>query len=150
MESQNTMENLEQSITALQKVLEEHTLERSPMDYAVTQTGLGEAYLRLAEYKEEPWRYLRKSIVAYQEALKVYTRSQFRIEYARTMGNLAVSYGELAWVGTRMDPCLEARKCIHEALDILTEKEFPLDHKKFQEALKRIEKVYDWVRWELM
>ena len=150
MESPDTMENLEQSITALQKALEEHTLERSPVDYAVAQTSLGEAYRRLAEYKEEPWRCLRKSIVAYKEALKVYTLNQFRVEYARTMGSLAVSYGELAWVGTRMDPCLLARKCIHEALDILTEKEFPQEHQKFQKVLERIEEIYDRVRWELM
>ena len=150
MESQDTIENLEKSIAALQKALEEHTLECSPMDYAETQASLGEAYRRFAEHREEPWRFLRKSIVAYQEALKVYTRSQFRIEYARTMGNIAVSYGELAWVGIRMDPCLLARKCIHEALDILTEKEFPREHQQFQKALERIEEIYDRVRWELM
>jgi len=107
----------------------------------MTQSNLGEAYCHFVDHHNEQGRYLRKSIVAYHEALKIFTRQQSPIDYARTMGGLAITYGEFACVEIRMDYCTESRKYIREALDILTEKEFPLDHQKFQKAHEKIDEI---------
>ncbi|MBN1883795.1 MAG: tetratricopeptide repeat protein [Deltaproteobacteria bacterium] len=143
------VENLKRAVAACEEALKVRTLERSPKDYAMTQGNLGIMYRKLAKYHEEPKEYLRKSIKAYQEVLKVFSNPRLLIYYAQTMGNLAITYIQLARLENREEHCQEARRCINEALNIYTEKEFPLDYQRMMRILEAIDEIYGRVQKEL-
>ncbi len=60
------------AIKAFQNALKITTVEQFPMDYAMTQNNIGNAYSTLAEVEEKA-RNCKKAIEAYQNALKIFT-----------------------------------------------------------------------------
>jgi hypothetical protein len=46
------------------------------------------------------------------------------------MENLGMAYGRFALLENREEHCRRARECFHEALQILTEKDYPLNYQK--------------------
>lgn len=59
-----------------EEALEVYTLEHFPVQYAIIQHNLGNAYRNLAEI-ENRHENLKRAIEAYEEALKVFTKEKF-------------------------------------------------------------------------
>ncbi|MEM2930854.1 MAG: tetratricopeptide repeat protein, partial [Thermoproteota archaeon] len=64
------------AIKAYEEALKVYTRERFPMDYAMTQNNLGNAYRTLAEVEDKAEN-CKKAIKAYEEALKIFTEKEF-------------------------------------------------------------------------
>ena len=73
------MDKLEKSVAAYREALKERTRERVPLDWAMTQTGLGNALLRLGE-REPGLGKLEEAVAAYREALEERTRERVPLE----------------------------------------------------------------------
>lgn len=78
------------SIAAYQEALKVTTLKDFPMDYAVTQNNLGNAYRTLAEVEDKAEN-CKISIVTFEEALKVYTKDELPEPYRVAMENLEIT-----------------------------------------------------------
>jgi hypothetical protein len=63
---------------------------------------------------------------------------------------LALTYGKLAKQEIREDICRKAQKYIREALNILTESEYPQDYHRLIGNLKLIEESCSQIRNELI
>ena len=61
--------HLEDAVTAYSEGLKEQTRERSPLDWAVTQSNLGRALFVLG-FRGSDAAYLEKAVASYREALK--------------------------------------------------------------------------------
>ncbi|MDD2777267.1 MAG: tetratricopeptide repeat protein, partial [Methanocellales archaeon] len=79
--------NCKKAIKAYNEALKVYTLERFPMDYAMTQNNLGAAYQTLAEV-EAKTENCKKAINAYEEALKVFNKEAFPEIYPLVERNL--------------------------------------------------------------
>lgn len=80
-------EYLKIAIKAYEEALKVRTLERFPMDYAMTQNNLGNAYNTLAEVEAKADN-CKKAIRAYEESLKVFTKDEFPETYPLVEDNL--------------------------------------------------------------
>jgi tetratricopeptide (TPR) repeat protein len=80
-------ENCKKAIKAYEEALKVYTLERFPMDYAMTQNNLGTAYSTLAEVEAKAEN-CKKAIKAYEEALKIFTEEKFPEIYSLVAENL--------------------------------------------------------------
>lgn len=69
------MENIARAIRAYEEALRIRTIEKYPVEYAVTQNNLGTAYCCLAEASDREGN-LSRAILAYEEALKIYTADE--------------------------------------------------------------------------
>ena len=72
-----------------------YKVESYPINYAMTQNNLGNAYRTLSEVRDKESN-LEKAIEAYREALKVRTVESYPIDYATTQNNLGNAYRTLA------------------------------------------------------
>ena len=75
------------AVQAYEEALKVYTLDRFPMDYAMTQNNLGAAYSTLAAVEAKAAN-CKKAIEAYEEALKVFTEGDFPEIYPLIKGNL--------------------------------------------------------------
>jgi len=75
------------AIKAYEEALKVRTLDRFPMDYAMTQNNLGNAYRTLGEVEAKAEN-CKKAIKAYEEALKVFTKEEFPEIYLLVKSNL--------------------------------------------------------------
>ena len=131
---QHKAENCNKAIRAYKEALKVYTLDRFPMDYAMTQNNLGNAYSTLAEVEAKAEN-CKKAIRAYREALKVYTLDRFPMQYAMTQNNLGTAYGTLAQVEAKAENCKKAIKACEEALKVYTLACFPMDYAGTQNNL---------------
>jgi len=127
-------EYMKTAITAYREALKVYTLERFPMDYAMTQNNLGNAYGRLAEVEAKAEN-CKKAIEAHKEALKVYTLERFPMDYAMTQNNLGTTYVTLAEVEAKAENCKEAITACEEALKVYTLERFPIQYGTTQNNL---------------
>jgi predicted RNA methylase len=81
-------------INACQRALEVFTVEKYPLEYAMAQNNLGNAYNKLAEVKDKETN-AQNAIIACQKALEIYTIEKYPIEYTRTQSNLEYAKGLL-------------------------------------------------------
>jgi broad specificity phosphatase PhoE len=72
-------------------------VDQYPIEYAITQTHLGDAYSFLAEVRDKE-NNAQNAIVAHKSALEVFTIEKYPIDYARTQNNLGNAYLTLAEV----------------------------------------------------
>ena len=126
--------NCKKAIKSYEEALKVYTLERFPMDYAMTQNNLGIAYSMLAEVENKADN-CKKAIKACEEALKVYTLERFPTDYAMTQNNLGNAYRTLAEVENKADNCKKAIKSYKEALKVYTLERFPMDYAMTQNNL---------------
>ena len=82
-------ENLAKAIRAYEEALKIKTLEKYPIDYAMTQNNLGNAYGTFSEVRDREEN-LTKAVRAYEEALKIRTIEKYPLDYARTQNNLGM------------------------------------------------------------
>ncbi len=127
-------EYMRTAIKAYEAALKVKTLERFPLDYAMTQNNLGNAYGRLAEVEAKAEN-CKKAIKAYQEALKVRTLESFPMQHAMTQNNLGAAYGRLAEVEAKAENCKKAIKAYQAALEVYTLERFPMDYAMTQNNL---------------
>jgi len=130
----NPREALRRAIAAYEEALRFYTPDVAPLDYAMTQNNLGNAYRRLAEH-EDPVGNLRRAIAAYGEALRFRTPEAAPLDYAATQNNLGVAYRRLA---EHEDPVGNLRRAIAaygEALRFRTPEAAPLDYAMTQNNL---------------
>jgi hypothetical protein len=80
-------EPLEEAVGTYHEVLQEWTRERGPLQWAMTQTNLGNALWRLGE-RESGTARLEEAVTAYQEALQEWTRERGPLQWAMTQTNL--------------------------------------------------------------
>jgi len=131
---QGKAENCKKAITAFKEALKVRTLERFPMDYAMTQNNLGTAYVTLADVEANAEN-CKKATKAFKEALKVYTLERFPMQYATTQNNLGTAYGTLAEVEVKAENCKKAITAYEEALKVYTLERFPTDYAMTQNNL---------------
>jgi tetratricopeptide (TPR) repeat protein len=120
-------EYMKTAIKACEEALKVYTLERFPMDYAMTQINLGAAYRMLAEVEAKAEN-CKKAIKACEEALKVYTLERFPMDYAMTQNNLGNAYKRLAEVEAKAENCKKAIKAYEESLKVYTLERFPTNY----------------------
>ena len=117
---------LEEAIAVYREALKELTRDRVPLEWAATQTNLGNSLGILGKRKSDH-RLMEEAVAAHQEALKELTRDRVPLEWAKTQTNL----GTTLWMlgqresGTR---CLEEAVAAHrDALKELTRDKVPLE-----------------------
>jgi tetratricopeptide (TPR) repeat protein len=129
---------LRKAITAYEQALVHYTPERSPLDYAMTQNNLGNAYGDLAGY-EQPVENLQRAVAAYAQALVHYTPERSPLQYATTQNNLGNAYGDLAKQFEEINQACYwldlAISSFNEALFFLTEETSPLRHQQVKANL---------------
>jgi tetratricopeptide (TPR) repeat protein len=89
--------NLYRAIAFYEAALVYWTPSVDPLDYAMTHSNLGIAYLGLADI-EDPKANLRKAIAAYETALVYRMPQTTPLDYARTQHNLGNAYQSLAGI----------------------------------------------------
>jgi len=127
-------EYMKTAIAAYKEAMNIYTLERFPMDYAMIQNNLGNAYGTLAEV-EATAENCKKAITAFEEALKVYTLDRLPMEYAMTQNNLGTAYGTLAEIEAKAENCKSAIKAYEEALKVRIPERFPVQYAMTQNNL---------------
>ncbi len=140
----NPREALRKAIKAYQEALRFYTPEVAPLDYAMTQNNLGNAYADLALH-EEPAGNLRRAIEAYKEALHSRTPEVAPLDYAMTQNNLGLAYRQRAELQTdpaqRCTDLQAAVKAFREALRFRTPEATPRLHAKTRQALEEAEEA---------
>ena len=97
-------DSLRQAVDAYQEALRFCTAEAAPLDYAMTQFNLGNAYSYLAAVEDQALSELgdnlSRSIDAYHEALRFWTPEAAPFDYAITQQNLGIALEDFG-VSTR-------------------------------------------------
>ncbi len=120
-------EYINRAIKAYQNALKMYIEEQFPVDYAMIQNNIGNAYVTMAEV-EDTAQNCKKSIKAYQNALKIYTEKQFPIQYVMTQNNIGNAYVRLAEVEDKTQNCKKAIESYKNALKIRTVEQFPIKY----------------------
>jgi tetratricopeptide (TPR) repeat protein len=116
---------LQQSIQIWDLVLQYHTRERVPLDWAMTQTDLGNALASLGE-RESGTARLEEAVTAYRAALEEITRERVPLQWAMTQTDLGValeSLGERESGTARLEEAVTAYRA---ALEERTRERVPL------------------------
>ena len=79
--------NAEKAIKAYKEALKVYTIDKFPMDYAMTQNNLGNAYGTLAEVEDKAEN-CKKATEAFNKALKIFTKNEFPEVYSLIASNL--------------------------------------------------------------
>ncbi|NEO62491.1 MAG: CHAT domain-containing protein, partial [Moorea sp. SIO4G2] len=125
---------LEDAIACYQLALEVYTREAFPINWAMTQNNLGEAYLYRIE--GEKAQNLEVAIACYQLALEVLTRERFPINWAMTQNNLGNAY-LYRIEGEKAQNLEQAIACYQLALEVLTRDAFTQEYLQTQNNLGR-------------
>ena len=106
-----------EAVTAFRKALTERTRERVPLQWATTQSNLGNALLTIGERENGTTR-LDEAVTAFRKALEEYTRERVPLDWAMTqnnLGNALLTIGERENGTTRLDEAVTAfRKALEE------------------------------------
>jgi tetratricopeptide (TPR) repeat protein len=116
---------LEEAVAACRDALKEHTRERAPLDWAMTQNNLGIALWRLGE-RESGTARLEKAVAAYRDALTELTRERVPLDWAATQNNLGSALRALGERESGTARLEEAAAC-RDALMEWTRERVPLD-----------------------
>ncbi|HEX8165216.1 MAG TPA: tetratricopeptide repeat protein [Beijerinckiaceae bacterium] len=116
---------LEEAVAAYRAALKEHTRERVPLDWAMTQNNLGTALATLGERESGTGR-LEEAVAACRAALEEYTRERVPLDWAATQNNLGSvlqALGERESGTARLEEAVAAYRA---ALDERTRERVPL------------------------
>ena len=116
--------NLFRSITAFEEALKYFTPQAAPLDYAMTQNNLGNAYSDLAQLEDRAAN-LGKAIAAYQAALQYRTPQAAPLDYATTQNNLGNGYRDLSELEDRAANLGKAVAAYQEAARFFTAEAAP-------------------------
>ncbi|NEO14418.1 MULTISPECIES: CHAT domain-containing tetratricopeptide repeat protein [unclassified Moorena] len=121
--------NIEIAITGYEVALTVFTREAFPIDWASTQTNIGNAYYH--RIKGEKAQNIEEAIACWQQALTVFTFEAFPEYWARTQTNLGNAYRDRI-KGEKAQKIEEAIACYQQALRVLTFEAFPDEWAKTQ------------------
>ena len=121
-----SVEDLRVLIAALRARLKERTRERVPLDWARTQSNLGNALWRLGE-RESGTARLEEAVAAFHAALTERTRERVPLDWAMTQNNLGNALGTLGGRESGTARLEEAVAACREALTERTRERVPLD-----------------------
>ncbi len=124
-----TVARLEKAVTAHRAALQEYTRERVPLDWAMTQTNLGNALQHICSRENETAR-LEEAVAAYRAALQEQTRERVPLDWAMTqinLGNALWRLGERESGTARLE---EAVTRFRAALEEHTRERVPLEWAK--------------------
>jgi tetratricopeptide (TPR) repeat protein len=85
---------LEEAVAAYRAALEELPRDRVPLDWAMTQHGLGNALSTLGE-RESGTKRLEEAVLAHRAALEERTRDRVPLQWAQTQNNLGSALSTL-------------------------------------------------------
>ena len=120
----NKPDNVEIAITGYEQALEVYTRTDFPVDWAMTQNNLGNAYRdRIRGDKAENLEY---AIAAYEQALEVRTRTDFPVDWATTQNNLGTAYSDRIR-GDKAENLENAIAAYQQALEVYTRTDFPVE-----------------------
>ncbi len=125
-EQRGDSDALKRAIAAYREALKERTREKVPLDWAMTQNNLGNAFLRLGQ-RESGTEQLEAAITAYREALKEYTREKVPLLWAMTQNNLGTVLSTLGERNSGTEQLEAAVAAYCEALKEYTQEKVPLD-----------------------
>jgi tetratricopeptide (TPR) repeat protein len=128
--------NLQKAIDAFQAALGVGPDKVLPVDRAMTQNNLGNAYA--AAVTGDRAANLQRAIDAFQAALGVRTEKVFPVDWAMTQFNLGVAYADLP-TGDRAANLQSAMACFKAALTIFTETTFRNDYRNAAKELAQVE-----------
>jgi tetratricopeptide (TPR) repeat protein len=117
---------LEQAVNAYRDALREHTRERRPLDWAMTQNNLGGALTRLGE-RESGTARLEQAVNAYRDALREHTRERRPLDWAMTQNNLGSALATLGEHESGTARLEQAVSAYRDALQERTRERVPLD-----------------------
>ncbi len=84
---ESSTERLEEAVAAFHAALTEHTRERVPLEWAMTQNNLGSALVTLSE-RESGRARLEEAVAAFHAALTELTRERGPLRWATAQNNL--------------------------------------------------------------
>ena len=117
---------LRSAIERSKRLIDLQPRERVPLDWAQTQTNLGNALQSLGE-RESGTARLEEAVAAYREALKERTRERVPLAWAQTQTNLGTALGSLGERESGTARLEEAVAAYREALKEQTRERVPLD-----------------------
>ena len=117
---------LNDAIAVYRAALEEYTRERAPLDWAMTQSNLGNALLTLGE-RESGTERLEEAVAACRAALEECTRERAPLDWAMTQNNLGAALWTLGQRESGTERLKEAVAAYHAALGERTRERVPLD-----------------------
>jgi tetratricopeptide (TPR) repeat protein len=109
-ERDSDSKRLEEAVEVFRKALLEHTRERVPLEWAMTQNNLGAALRILGERETDTTR-LEQAVETFRAALQEYTRERAPLKWAMTQNNLGTTLsrlGEREGGTTRLEHAVEA------------------------------------------
>ena len=113
-------------MAAYHSALEERTRARVPLDWAQTQSNLGNALQALGG-RESGLARLEEAVAAYRAALEEYTRDRVPLNWATTQSNLGNALGMLGARESGTARLKEAVSAYRAALQEWTRERVPLD-----------------------
>lgn len=126
--------NLHSAIAAYQEALQYRQLETQPLDYAMTQTNLGEAHRLMATLSGHQ-AHLPAALHAYQEALRFFTPESAPSAYATVQLNLGNLYRLYANIEKPAEYLQKALEAYQNALPFYPPSNAPLDYAAVQNNL---------------
>ncbi len=127
-------ETLEEAIELYRRNARQRHRERAPLDWALTQTNLGNALERLGE-RSSGTAWLQEAVTSYRTALEELTREQVPLDWALTQTNLGNALEQLGERQGGTVRLVEAVAAFHAALEELTRERMPLDWALTQNSL---------------
>ena len=124
-------ERLEQAVEAFRAALTEHTQDRVPLDWAMTQNNLGNALSTLGQREVGTVR-LEQAVEAFRAALTEVTQDRVPLQWAMAqmnLGNALQTLGKREGGTARLEQAVEAYRA---ALTEYTQDRVPLDWARAQ------------------
>jgi tetratricopeptide (TPR) repeat protein len=148
-ERETETKNLEKSVIAYRKALQELSYEHVPLLWALAQSNLGTALTLLGEQEIKlsikfgnifggrvaGKNKLKKSIVAFKEALNGWQRERVPLDWAKAKNNLGITLDILGKYENGTQKLEEAIIVYREALEEWTREKVPLDWAAIQNNL---------------
>ena len=117
---------LEHAVSVDRDLLRMRAREHVPLEWAETQTNLGNALLRLGE-RESGTEHLQQAVNAYQQALLEYRRNRAPLQWAITQTNLGSALSRLGEREIGSERLEQAANAFRQALLESTRERAPLD-----------------------
>ena len=125
---------LESSARAFKFAMEEYTLERVPLQWALALNNLGNVFVQLGQ-REKGTERLLEGVQAFRDVLEVWTQELVPYEWAGAQGNLGTALVAVGRQSVGGKQSHEAIQAFRNALKVMTRERVPLDWAKMQNNL---------------
>ena len=134
-----------ETIKAAQETLNVYTIESHPINFAIIQITLGNAYLNSAKIQDQK-NNNENAIIAYLEGLKIFTIESYPLYYAMVQTNIGHAHNNLQKVygytpddtQNKADQYNKAIAAYNEALKIYTIDGYPIKYEMIQNSINNL------------